>query len=45
MKWLTKLVEVIKIFCSCKSTCIIGEDLRVTADTTEDNFKIKISYV
>lgn len=45
MKWAKKIIEAIKIFCTCKSTCIIGEDLRITADTMEDNFKIKISVV
>lgn len=44
MKSLRKLIEAIKLFCTCKSTCILGEDLRITADL-ESKTIIKISYV
>lgn len=44
MKSLRKLIEAFKLFCSCKSTCIIGEELRITADT-EGKTILKISYV
>lgn len=44
MKSLRKLIEAFKMFCSCKSTCIIGEELRITADT-ESKTIIKISLV
>lgn len=54
MKSIRKIIEAIKLFCSCKSTCIIGEPtnkniLTSEADTDEKQFKkkylIKISYV
>ncbi len=44
MKAIRKLIEAIKLFCSCKSTCIIGEELRITADS-ESKTIIKISLV
>ncbi len=44
MKSLRKLIEAIKLFCSCKSTCIIGEEVRITADL-ESKTIFKISLV
>jgi len=45
MSIIKKIIESIKIFCTCKSSCILGEDVRVTVDNTDDNFKFKISLV
>ena len=45
MSWIKRLLRAIKIICSCKSSCIIGEDIRVTLENTDDNFNFKISYV
>ncbi len=44
MKSLRKLIEAFKLFCSCKSTCVIGDEVRITADT-EGKTIIKISLV
>lgn len=45
MGWIKKIIESIKIFCTCKSSCIVGDDVRITVDNTKDNFKFKISVV
>jgi len=45
MGWFKRFIKAIKIFCTCKSSCILGEDVRVTVDNTDDNFKFKISLV
>ena len=45
MSIIKRIIESIKIFCTCKSSCIMGEDVRVTIDNTENNFKFKISLV
>lgn len=45
MSWIKKLIESIKIFCTCKSSCIVGDDIRFTVDNTENKFQFKISYV
>lgn len=42
---LKKIIESIKIFCTCKSSCIVGDDVRLTVDNSENNFKFKISLV
>ena len=44
MKSLRKLIEAIKIFCSCRSTCVVGEDVRITANSEKKTI-IKISFV
>lgn len=40
-----KIIESIKIFCTCKSSCVVGEDVRIIVDNTDNNFKFKISLV
>ena len=49
MKSIRKIIEAIKLFCSCKSTCIIGEPTNENILTDKKQFKkkylIKISYV
>jgi len=44
MKSLRKLIEALKLFCTCKSTCMVGEQLRIKADTQSKTI-IKISFV
>jgi len=45
MSILKRILNAIKLICICKSSCIVGEDIRVSVDNTDNNFKIKISYV
>lgn len=45
MSIIKKIIESIKIFCTCKSSCVVGEDVRITVDNTDNNFQFKISYV
>lgn len=46
MKSLKKLIEAIKLFCSCKSTCIVGDEVRITAALDKDSSTIlRISYI
>jgi len=45
MSIIKKIIESIKIFCTCKSSCIVGQDVRITVDNTDNNFKFNISLV
>ncbi len=45
MSIIKKIIESIKIFCTCKSSCIMGEDIRITVENTDNNFQFKISLV
>mgnify|MGYP005994658863 CR=1 FL=1 len=44
MESIRKLIEAIKMFCSCKSTCMIGEEIKIDTNTESKNI-IKISFV
>jgi len=44
MSFIVKILKALKLFCTCKSTCIVGEELRITADT-EGKTILRISYV
>lgn len=45
MSWFSKLLKAIKIFCVCKSSCIVSEDVRITFDNTHEHFQFKISTI
>ena len=45
MGCIKKLLKAIKIICTCKSSCFIGEDIKMTLDNKDENIILKISYV
>lgn len=40
-----KILKLIKGACICKSSCVVGDEVRVTSENSKDKFYIKISYI
>lgn len=45
MKVIRRIIEAIKLFCTCKSTCIIGDPENIPSNNIKIKKIYKISYV